>query len=150
MSLPNKICPRCGRRISYLKKRRIRGRTYVYAVHYLGSKDGKKITEECYLGPLESYEYVSKLHEREGLVLKGLIDNERVLDYLRSILDYLVYQDLPKYVLKEAIEMIEECLRELKRKLEFEEKLSGRDKFIPTKEKTILTYVLNSSQRKKY
>lgn len=34
-----------------------------------------------------SYEYVSRLHTNEGLTLKGAIDDSRIIDYLRVILN---------------------------------------------------------------
>ena len=79
---------------SYIKRRNVGGRVYLYAVHYLGYKkdpSGKirKITKECYLGPEESYEYVTRMHDREGLVLRGLTDHDRAIEYLNALINYI-------------------------------------------------------------
>jgi len=83
------ICPRCHRKISWIEKLRRGDRTYIIAVHYLGSfvRGGKrkKIVEKCYLGPEGEYEYVSLTHSREGLALKGMWDRERAIDYLEHL-----------------------------------------------------------------
>ena len=82
------ICPRCGEPYSYLERRSVGGKVYYYAVHYEGIKDGKRRYRKCYLGP-DYYTYTSLLHEREGLVFKGLMDNDRLLVYLDIIINYL-------------------------------------------------------------
>jgi len=65
-------------KISYTESRRVGDRVYIYAVHYVGySKVDNKVRKrvrKCYLGP-EVYEYVSRLHVREGLELRGLRDS---------------------------------------------------------------------------
>ena len=61
---------------------------HLYTVHYLGYEKVRKKTREYYLGPEESYEYVSKTHFREGLVFRGMIDFERALAYLDAIINY--------------------------------------------------------------
>jgi hypothetical protein len=83
------ICPRCGRKIDWYEKHKIGNRVYVYAVHYLGYENGKYKYKKCYLGPLDSYKYVSKTHEREGLLLYGALHEERSIDYLEILLDTL-------------------------------------------------------------
>lgn len=84
-----KTCPRCGGKISNIKARRRGGRVYYYAVHYLGyERAGGRIvknTRECYLGP-GVYDYVTRLHGREGLSLRGLVDEERALAYLDALI----------------------------------------------------------------
>ena len=88
-----RICPRCGMQYSYIKRKVVGGRVYLYAVHYLGYRKEKgrvrKITRECYLGPEDSYEYVTRMHDREGLVLRGLADHDRVIEYLNAIINYI-------------------------------------------------------------
>jgi len=90
----NEVCPRCGLPFSYIKRKRVGRKVYLYAVHYLGytkTPNGriKKKTKECYLGPEESYEYVTVMHEKEGLVLKGVIDSDRALAYLDALIGYI-------------------------------------------------------------
>jgi len=75
--------------VSWLETRLHSGREYVYAVHEERGSDGKSRRRVCYLGPKGGYEYVSKLHEREGLVLRGLLDGSRALDYLERLVEYL-------------------------------------------------------------
>jgi len=89
----SKKCPRCGQEYSYLERHRKGGRVYVVAVHYEGyvKAEGKvrKKVRKCYLGPEGSYDYVSRLHAREGLVLRGASDHERALAYLDALISYL-------------------------------------------------------------
>ena len=77
------LCPRCGQPISYYKRKKVGNR--VYAVHYV-KEGGKRKKKECYLGPEDEYEYVSRMHTREGLVLKGLVDKKRMLEYLEALI----------------------------------------------------------------
>ena len=90
-------CPRCGAPVSWFEKQRKRTsegveRVYLIAVHYEGLKvvGGKKRPKlrKCYLGPVDAYLYVTKTHAREGLILKGLGDEDRALDYLRALIRY--------------------------------------------------------------
>lgn len=81
------ICPRCGVKINWIERRRVGDSIYYYAVHET-KIEGKRHIRKCYLGP-ETYEYVSRTHAREGLVLRGLLDSDRVLDYLDAIIAYL-------------------------------------------------------------
>ena len=89
---PNE-CPKCGKPYSRLRRKRINGRIYVYARHYLGySKvDGRivKRYRDCYLGPENGYIYVSGNHLREGLEFKGMHESGRTLDYLKKLLHSL-------------------------------------------------------------
>ena len=84
-------CPRCGAPVSYFEEHRRGGRVYVVAVHYEGynKETRKKRVRKCYLGPKGGYAYVTQTHEREGLVLKGMRDRDRVLEYLDAIIHYL-------------------------------------------------------------
>ncbi len=83
-----RVCPRCGLPYSYIERRKNGDRVYYYAVHYSRVDGGKRKVHKCYLGP-DTYEYVSRLHVREGLILKGLSDPERVLEYLDAIINYI-------------------------------------------------------------
>jgi len=92
MSEKGKICPRCGERYSWLERRVVReeGREYeyFYAVHEY-RESGKRRVKKCYLGPAE-YRYVSLTHEtKEGLVFSGLLDSNRAIKYLYSIMAYI-------------------------------------------------------------
>ena len=91
-------CPRCGLEYSYVKEKRVGGRVYVYAVHYMGYEkvNGRvrKRIRECYLGPKEGYKYVSTMHSREGLVLKGLTDPDRIVDYLEVLASHIEELDV--------------------------------------------------------
>ena len=85
----DKRCPRCGKEFQYIEERRQNDRVYFYAVHVEKQPGGKRKIRKCYLGPLV-YEYVSKLHRREGLVFKGLLEANRAIEYLESILQSLI------------------------------------------------------------
>jgi len=116
--LSQRICPRCGEPFSYVKRRVVNGRTYLYAVHYLGyTKEGgkvRKITRECYLGPEDRYIHASTTHEKEGLQLKGLVDRRRLLEYLDALLGYASNGSLDPALKREVARRLEEALRLLK------------------------------------
>ena len=85
------ICPVCGRPIDWIERARKGNQVYLYAVHYLGYEKTpkgkiKKKVEKCYLGPERAYIYVTKTHLRDGLVLRGAHDRERLLEYLEAII----------------------------------------------------------------
>jgi len=82
------ICPRCGRPISWIETRRVGNREYVYAIHY--SKNNR---EQCYLGPSNGYIYATTTHRKEGLVLKGLNDPDRVLEYFERIVSKILIDE---------------------------------------------------------
>ncbi|MDT7889983.1 MAG: hypothetical protein RQ885_13555 [Desulfurococcales archaeon] len=82
LSREKKICPRCGDAYSYIEEIDVSGRTYLYAVHYVKDESGKRRKRRCYLGPKESYEYVSKTHE---IIFYGLDREDRYIKYLEEI-----------------------------------------------------------------
>ena len=84
---PRSICPRCGQPYSYVETREVRGKVYYYAVHYY-KEGGKRRVRKCYLGP-EYYDYVTRTHEREGLILRGLTTTDRVIGYLDALINYV-------------------------------------------------------------
>jgi len=63
-----------------VKRKRIGGRVYLYAIH--SSIENKGGYTSCYLGPKDSYEYVTCFHDHKHLVLKGLLEKSRDLEYL--------------------------------------------------------------------
>lgn len=73
-----KICPRCGLPYSYIERRSIGNRTYLYAVH--SSYDGGRRVSKCYLGPQDRYAYVERIHQLDSLT------NARDQDYLLTAL----------------------------------------------------------------
>jgi len=79
-----KICPRCGQPYRWIYQETIHGRTYLYAVHEYVDKNGKKKRKKCYLGPTDSYEYISKTH---GLAFYGLDRKDRYVRYLEEIIN---------------------------------------------------------------
>ncbi len=109
------LCPRCGNPISWYEKRRVGNQTYIYAVHYLGKKKVRK----CYLGPLGSYEYVSRTHVREGLSFYGPLNENRLLEYANALLDTLPSlikkrTNKKREKLEELVKKMEKTLKELK------------------------------------
>jgi len=77
------ICPRCGKPFRWIYKETIHGRTYLYAVHE-EIEGNKKKRRKCYLGPADSYEYVSKTHDLE---FYGMTKDDRYIRYLEEIID---------------------------------------------------------------
>jgi len=95
-----KLCPRCGAPYSWIERRESGGRVYYYAVHVYKDSSGKRRVKKCYLGP-EEYEYVSRLHAKEGLTLKGLRDSQRALEYLDALIAYLQTVELDNALRRE-------------------------------------------------
>ena len=74
-------CPRCGGIYTYLNIREVRGRRYVYAMHW--NKEAKKY-KACYLGPVEGYEYGERLNM---IGLEGVMNQQRYISYVMSSID---------------------------------------------------------------
>lgn len=109
-----KICPRCGERYSWLERRRVNDNIYYYAVHEERVEGRRKITK-CYLGP-EFYTYATRTHLSEGLVLRGLVEENRILDYLEQILKYIEERDFEPERAEEIARRLEETARKLRLK----------------------------------
>jgi hypothetical protein len=91
--LEKKICPRCGGIFSYLEHRPMGGNKYVYAVHV--TREGKKRhVKRCYLGPESEYINVTHMHLDEGLILRGLINHDRALEYLKALIEHFRTHEL--------------------------------------------------------
>jgi len=111
-----RACPRCGLPYSYIKRKRVGGRVYLYSIH----KSKGKVTRECYLGPQGGYEYVSKLHEDLQLQLSNVIERDWV-EYVRSMVEARVElakqsPSLLPFVVEEVREVaraVSEAVREL-------------------------------------
>ncbi|RLE62615.1 MAG: hypothetical protein DRJ38_09355 [Thermoprotei archaeon] len=82
-----KVCPRCGAKYSYIERRIKGNQVYLYAVHRW-KENGKTKIRKCYLGPERDYIYVTKLHEDENLVLMGLMNHDRAVQYLKTLVEY--------------------------------------------------------------
>jgi len=124
MSMLGKVCPRCGMPFSYVKRKKVGGRVYLYAIH----KSKGKVTRECYLGPVGGYEYVSKLHEDLQLQLSNVIERDWV-EYVRSMVEARVELALENPSLlnivagevREAARIISEAASRLKLELNISE-----------------------------
>ncbi|OYT57274.1 MAG: hypothetical protein B6U76_01490 [Desulfurococcales archaeon ex4484_217_2] len=112
-----RICPRCGRKFSYLEKHRRGDRIYVYAVHYEGySKSGRRISKritKCYLGPVEEYEYVSAL---QPITLYGLLKKGRLYSYVRELTSFVMKAPLSKELAIQIAEQFEEAAEVLRKR----------------------------------
>ena len=122
--MSERICPRCGERYSWIERHRRGNRVYLVAVHYLGTvyEGGKrkKRVRKCYLGPEDSYEYVTRTHGREGLVLRGAIDRDRALLYLDILISYLEHVELDRETASRLAGQFERAARYLKQLAEME------------------------------
>jgi len=111
-------CPVCGLPIDFYERKTFRSRkgsrTYIYAVHILKDPSGKRIRKRCYLGPEDSYVYVSKTHFRDGLQFYGLHKEDRVLDYLRNLLQRIRSMDLSDTEKISIARLLEETARDLR------------------------------------
>jgi len=56
-----RICPRCGQLCSTIRKKKVYGRYYWYAVHTY-YENGKRKFRYCYLGPADGYRYSVQPH----------------------------------------------------------------------------------------
>jgi len=112
-----KICPRCGLPYNYVRRMKVSNRVYLYAVHVLKLKKGKKKKRLCYLGPEEEYNHGSLFHESIGLKLEGGAkeNKEKAISYLFSILEYLKSVKLDDEERKSIVEAVESYARELKK-----------------------------------
>ena len=108
------VCPRCGAPVSWFERHSRSGRTYLYAVHYLGRERGKKRVRKCYLGPVDDYEYVSRLHFPEGLRLRGLSDPDRALAYLDALINYIRNIELSPSLRQQLAERFERLAKVLR------------------------------------
>jgi hypothetical protein len=81
-------CLRCGQPVSYIDRRTVGNNTYLYAVH-VWREGRRRRVKRCYLGPESSYINVTRMHEDEGLIFKGPLSEDRALEYLIAIKDYL-------------------------------------------------------------
>ena len=115
-----RLCPKCGSPISWVEEARRRDRIYVIAVHYEGySRDSrgkvKVKRRKCYLGPKGEYVYVSRTHYMEGLVLRGLHDRRRILDYLEALASHLAEKshEIPRPTLKALARKLESLAHKL-------------------------------------
>ena len=63
-------CPKCGRKISAVLVKTIKGRRYVYVEHYLGYEAGKPKRARCYLGREENV-------DPSILALRGRVNRKR-------------------------------------------------------------------------
>lgn len=105
-----KICPRCRQPYSYIERRSVGDRVYLYAVHYHWVA-GKRRVRKCYLGPEDHYVYVTHTHAREGLVLRGLVDAERALGYLDALIAYFAENPLDAKTAEKLIPRLKKLLR---------------------------------------
>jgi len=96
---------------SYIERRKVGDRVYLYAVHYL-KVGGKRRIKKCYLGPEGNYIYVSKMHE---FSLRGPLDRRRTLNYLDAILNLLMVEreKLDEETKREIVEKLRRAIEVL-------------------------------------
>jgi len=109
------VCPRCGSR-GWVEEKEINNRVYIYVAHEERGPDGKKRRRHCYLGPKGGYKYVSRLHEREGLVLRNILDEDRALDYLERLVEHIEEKAEDREIDVERLERIVSRLAEVVRR----------------------------------
>jgi hypothetical protein len=81
----NVICKRCGQP-GYVVRERRGSRFYYYMYHE--SSDGDRV--KCYLGPVDPYVAGSVTHSDLGLYWRGLVDDNRDVEYLKTLLDHFL------------------------------------------------------------
>lgn len=85
--LEQKICPRCGRRFTYLEERKNGSNTYVYCVH-VRKHNGKRSIKKCYLGPKTAYIYTNTFNFNILTVRSPLADSSADIKYLIELMQY--------------------------------------------------------------
>ncbi|MEM3145524.1 MAG: hypothetical protein QW332_06020, partial [Thermoproteota archaeon] len=106
-----KFCPRCEQPYSYVEKRKKNNHTYFYAVH-ITKIDGKRHFHKCYLGA-ETYDYVQRMHPEMIGSLTGMVDKERYIKYLESIIDAVSEMELEEEQSRQVIKILEEGIEKL-------------------------------------
>jgi len=81
------ICPRCGQP-GYPVERAVGERKYIYFYH---GRDENGRLRWCYVGPVGSYEYVSKTHDID---LYGYMVKDRYVKYLDEIIKLIKEKDI--------------------------------------------------------
>jgi len=112
-----KICERCGEPYSYREVRKTEHNVYIYNVHVTKIGNRRKI-RKCYLGAQSTYKYVERMHRDIELNLRGMHDHQRIVDYLKAIIEYFnsilikkEYEEISeeeKRLLKELGKILEE------------------------------------------
>jgi hypothetical protein len=107
--IEKKICPICHRKFTYIEHREKGNNVYLYAVHEYREGKVRKV-KKCYISPEKEYINVTKRHAEEGIVLKGMLDYDRSIDYLKSIIDYLKNEKLDDNRRREISEIAKDLI----------------------------------------
>jgi len=109
----SEICPRCNQLGSRFV-RVINGRRYLYFRHY--DSESKRV-RQCYIGPIDGYEYVEKLH---SLRLTNVLDQNYIDIAILSIVraaerlareNRISYEDSIEIILKRLFRNLERYRR---------------------------------------
>jgi len=111
------LCERCHDPISWITIKKRGNREYYYAVHYYGTKNGKKIQKECYLGPVGKYIHAETINR---LGLTNAKETDRFYHYLDEIVKEYLVKD--HFNVEKAIEILDKVLDLADKKIEDPEK----------------------------
>jgi hypothetical protein len=128
------ICPRCGQPASYIERRRVGDREYLYAVHEYRDKQKGRVRIKHYLGPADGYEYVSRTHSDDLRELQGLgtgIEDvhARNLVYLEHLLHWFSICG-KKETVERALQIIQKWLPKIAERFKELEELEKKEKKI--------------------
>jgi len=110
------LCPRCGEPVSWISKKKRGNRYYLYAIHYHGLKNGKRIEVEHYLGPADGYIHAETINE---LGLTHGAETDRFIKYLHRIVEDYLTRD--HFNINEGLKILDEIAKLLKSKARTEE-----------------------------
>lgn len=106
-----KVCPRCGISYSYIERKKVGSRVYIYAVHYTRVGRVRRV-RRCYLGPADRYIYVERIHML--FVLTNLAAQNYIqlaASAIRRTIEALGRSELNVKELRELLRAIEEIGR---------------------------------------
>ena len=86
-------CPICGEKVSYIERRKIGNRVYLYSVHV--KREGKKRTvKKCYLGKETKYLYLLETgQEKASIPETDFFITERIKISKDELNDIILYYD---------------------------------------------------------
>jgi len=118
-------CPRCGAE-GILEIFNVNNRQYLRVIHYYYDTKGKRRKKRCYIGPLEDYEHVNRLHElgvtnlkdfNPAKIVMNTVENFIKLVYRNTANSYTSYKDIHEIAekAKTLLTTLEICRKQIEK-----------------------------------